>query len=103
MYVYIYIYVYIYMCTYMYIYMCIYVYICIYIYVYICIYKYVNNNQYSQPRTIGCRDCGRYVMKSDDDVYLSSNMAVGYKIYLHTRTNQPERYKYKIKKIKKIN
>jgi hypothetical protein len=33
-----------------------------------------------------------------DDVYLVNyNMAVGYKIYLHTNTDQPERHKYKMK------
>jgi hypothetical protein len=36
----------------------------------------------------------------DDDVYLINyNMAVGYKIYLHTNTDQPERHKYKMKSI----
>jgi hypothetical protein len=29
-------------------------------------------------------------------------MAVGYKIYLHTNTDQPERRKYKMKSIRKI-
>jgi hypothetical protein len=33
----------------------------------------------------------------DDDVYLINyNMAVGYKIYLHTNTDQPERHKHKM-------
>jgi hypothetical protein len=39
---------------------------------------------------------------NDDDVYLINyNMAVGYNIYLHTNTDQPERYKYKMKLIRK--
>jgi hypothetical protein len=39
----------------------------------------------------------------DDDVYLINyNMAVGYKIYLHTNTDQPERHKHKMKSIRKI-
>jgi hypothetical protein len=29
-------------------------------------------------------------------------MAVGYKIYLHTNTDQPERHKYKMKLIRKM-
>jgi hypothetical protein len=29
-------------------------------------------------------------------------MAVGYKIYLHNNTDQPERHKYKMKAIRKI-
>jgi hypothetical protein len=39
----------------------------------------------------------------DDDVYLINyKKAVGYKIYLHTNTDQPERHKYKMKSIRKI-
>jgi hypothetical protein len=39
----------------------------------------------------------------DDDVYLieNYNMAVGYKIYLHTNTDQLERHKYKMISIRK--
>jgi hypothetical protein len=33
---------------------------------------------------------------------INYNMVVGYKIYLHTNTDQPERYKYKMKSIRKI-
>jgi hypothetical protein len=32
---------------------------------------------------------------------INYNMAVGYKIYLHTNTDQPERHKYKMKSIRK--
>jgi hypothetical protein len=39
----------------------------------------------------------------DDDVYLINyNMAVGYKIYLHTNTDQPELHMYKMESIRKI-
>jgi hypothetical protein len=42
-------------------------------------------------------------LDDDDDVYLINyNIAVGYKIYLHTNTDQPERHKYKMKSIRKI-
>jgi FtsZ-interacting cell division protein ZipA len=42
-------------------------------------------------------------LSDDDDVYLINyNMAVGYEIYLHTNTNQPERNKDKMKPIRKI-
>jgi hypothetical protein len=40
----------------------------------------------------------------DDDVYLikNYNIAVGYKIYLHNNTDQPERHKYKMVLTRKI-
>jgi hypothetical protein len=42
-------------------------------------------------------------LNDDDDVYLINyNMAVGYKIYLHTNTNQPERHKNKMKSIRNM-
>jgi hypothetical protein len=41
-------------------------------------------------------------INDDDDVYLiNCNMAVGYKIYLHTNTDQLERHKYKMISIRK--
>jgi hypothetical protein len=47
-------------------------------------------------------DAGKY-NDDDDDVYLMNyNMAMGYKIYLHTNTDQPERHKYKMKSIRKM-
>jgi hypothetical protein len=40
---------------------------------------------------------------NDDDVYLiEKSQHVGYKIYLHTNTDQPERHKYKMKSIRKM-
>jgi hypothetical protein len=43
------------------------------------------------------------MIHDDDDVYfINYDMAVGYKIYLHTNTDQPDRYKYKMKSIRKI-
>jgi hypothetical protein len=46
---------------------------------------------------------GVFQIYDDDNVYLINHtMAMGYKIYLHTNTNQPERHKYKMKSIKKI-
>jgi organic radical activating enzyme len=39
----------------------------------------------------------------DEDVYLIEKLQhVGYKIYLHTSTDQPEWHKYKMKPIRKI-
>jgi hypothetical protein len=50
-------------------------------------------------------DLKRQIQNSynDDDVYLINyNMAVGYKVYLHTNTDQPERHKYRMKSIRKM-
>jgi hypothetical protein len=44
-----------------------------------------------------------YDGNDDDDVYLMNyNIAMGYKIYLHTNPDQPEQHKYKTKSIRKI-
>jgi hypothetical protein len=77
---------------------------------YLYVYIYIGSKQYSSPNTMTSQPNTGSMSKNglgsphnDDNVYLINyNMAVDYKIYLHTNTDQPEQYKYKMKSIRKI-
>jgi hypothetical protein len=77
-----------------------------YIYIHICTRMYVSMYVYLHVYILcgySHETCVMIFDDNDDDVYLikNYNMAVGYKIY-HTNTDQSERYRYKMKSIRKI-
>jgi hypothetical protein len=99
-------YKYLYIHKYVYILRSIYTYVYIYVHIYIYVHKYIYVYIYIIAAYYTYKGTPHTIYNSRISWWwwwcllnINYSMAVGYKIYLHTNTDQPERHKYKMKSI----